>query len=267
MSTKTYKDFKFTVNQVKLMSQLYDSGLTADEVIAGFKQIHDMGGKSASPQEPTNENSQNGLSSTQPNNNSQNGHNQNSFSSPQPNNNNQSFGTPQRAFNSQQDFSFLFKTPTSVNSSSTPSMVFTPPSYTQPQGETPQGVAKSGKSRGRPKKPISNFVITEDDRVNFSPQVVALMEEGTVEVWGKINLLMKTKGLRIKNIVERGNGALSYSYVANWLKRPHTNDKNKVALVYSWYAEESVKGEENVLLSIENGHDQVEAPQIVKMDE
>ena len=45
---KTYKDFKFTVNQVKLMSQLYDSGLTADEVIAGFKQIQDMGGKSKS---------------------------------------------------------------------------------------------------------------------------------------------------------------------------------------------------------------------------
>ena len=48
MSTKTYKDFKFTVNQVKLMSQLYDSGLTADEVIAGFKQIQDRGGKSKS---------------------------------------------------------------------------------------------------------------------------------------------------------------------------------------------------------------------------
>ena len=45
---KTYKDFKFTVNQVKLMSQLYDSGLTADEVIAGFKQIYDMEGKSKS---------------------------------------------------------------------------------------------------------------------------------------------------------------------------------------------------------------------------
>ena len=43
---KTYKEFKFTVNQVKLMSQLYNSGLTADEVIAGFKQIQDMGGKS-----------------------------------------------------------------------------------------------------------------------------------------------------------------------------------------------------------------------------
>ena len=43
---KTYKDFKFTVNQVKFMSQLYDSGLTADEVVAGFKQIQNIGGKS-----------------------------------------------------------------------------------------------------------------------------------------------------------------------------------------------------------------------------
>jgi len=237
------------------MSQLYESGLTADEVVAGFKQIQDVGGKSVpanSPQRSTNENSQNGFSSPQPNNTSQ--------------NSNHSFNSPQSGFNSQQDF-YLFKTPTSVDSSSTPSMVFSPPSYTQPQGGTPLGEAKSSKARGRPKKPISNFVVNEEDRVTFSPQVVALMEEDTVEVWGKITLLMKRKGLKIKKIVEHSNGVLSYSYLANWLKRPHTNDKKKVALVYKWYVDEVGKGEENVLLAIENGHNQVEAPQIVMKDE
>ena len=128
MSTRTYKDFKFTVHQVHLMRQLYDSGMTVDEVLAGFKQIRDMIGKSApaaSPPGSTNENGQNVFSYTQGNSHSQNS-NQSGFLPP----------------SAQQDFSYQTSTPAGVNTSSTPLISLGPP-----RRENPKRKVKSSKGK------------------------------------------------------------------------------------------------------------------------
>ena len=251
MSPKHFNDFKFTVEQVQLMTQLYESGLTADEVVAGFKQIQDFKSKFGpvtSPQGSTNEHCQSGFS-TQPNNNQSTNHSfvspQSGFSS-QPNNksqsSNHSFVSPQSGFlsqDSQQDVSYQTKTPTSVKTSSAPSLVSSSTSSTHPQGETPQDKTK----RGRRKKPISSVVVTDEDRDFFSPRVVELMEADVVAVWVKITSLMEKKKLQIKDISDSVKGAMSYQYLKRWFNYPNMNDKKKVGLLYEWYVEEAGKEE------------------------
>ena len=144
MSTRTYKDFKFTVHQVHLMRQLYDSGMTVDEVLAGFKQIRDVEGKSvpaASPPGSTNESSQNVFGYSQGN-----SHSQNSNHSDQ-----SGFLPP----NAQQDFSYQTSNPASVNTSSTPLIILGPP-----QRGNPQRRAKSSKSR---RKKLGELFVMKDE--------------------------------------------------------------------------------------------------------
>ena len=144
MASKPYKDYRFSVKQVNLMSQLYNSGMTADDVIAGFKQIQDVGNPTP-PKTP----------------------------SPINKHNDSSFNSPQSYHNLTQDssvdgVSFIFKTPSSSEHNGAPSMVFTPPVYTQPQPQPLGEITKrrgSGRSeadvrargRGRPKRSKVDF--------------------------------------------------------------------------------------------------------------
>ena len=144
MSSNTYKDYKFTVEQVELMTKLYDSGLTANGVVSGFRQIKDFESKFGSATSPQGSINENRLSS---------------FSSSQTNNTNQSsshsFVSPKSGINSRQNVSNQTKTPTSVKTSSTPSMVSSHPT----QGETPQGKTNKGKR----KKSSCNVVVNDSD--------------------------------------------------------------------------------------------------------
>ena len=45
MAEKCYKSYKFSVEQVLLMKQLIETGMTETEVTAGFKQIQDTRNK------------------------------------------------------------------------------------------------------------------------------------------------------------------------------------------------------------------------------
>ena len=239
MASKPYKDYRFSVKQVNLMSQLYDSGMTADDVIAGFKQIQDVGNPTP-PKTP----------------------------SPVNKHDNSSFNSPQSYHNLTQDsegVSFIFKTPSSSEHNGAPSMVFTPPVYTQPQPQPLGEITKrrgSGRSeadvrargRGRPKRSKVDFNVTDEDRINFSPDVVLLMETDLLEVWGKITAFMKSNNIKIKEICEASDGILYYSYVSNWLKKPQTFDKQKVTALYKWYTEAVQKkvSPESISLMIEN---------------
>ena len=186
MADKSYKDYKFSVEQVNLMSQLYDSGMTADDVIAGFKQIQDAGNPKT-PKTPS------------PVNNRQ--------------NDDSSFNSPQSCHNLAQDSnmdgdSFIIKTP-------------------------------SSSKRGRPKK--VDFNVTDEDRINFSPDVILLMETDLQEVLEKITTLMKSNKFKIKEICDASDGILNYSWLNKWLQKPSTFNKQKVAALYKWYTEEVQK--------------------------
>ena len=203
------------MSQVSLMSQLYDSGLTANDVIAGFKQIQDISNTlPGSPKITVDKN--------------QIGH----------------FISHQSSYRdqSQQNYS-LAKPPNSFfDLEGDTSMFYTRPIYTQKTTIKQRGVSTTKvRRRGRRKKHV-NFIVTEEDHLNFSPQVVALMETDILEVWAKISSFMKRHSIKIKEVCDATGGVMYYSYLANWLKRrPHTNDKRRVASLYKWYAEEVEK--------------------------
>ena len=214
MTTKSYQDHRFSVSQVSLMSQLYDSGLTVDEVIAGFKQIQDITNTIPATPKITIDKSQNSH-----------------------------FIIDQNSYHdlSQQNYASIAP-PSPFFGNST--MFYTRPIFPQKTTMNHRGVAESkARRRGRPRKHV-NFTVTEEDRINFSPQVVALMETDVLDVWAKITWFMKRHNIKIKEVCNATGGVMYYSYLANWLKRrPHTNDKRRVAALYKWYAEEIEKRE------------------------
>ena len=83
--------------------------------------------------------------------------------------------------------------------------------------------------------------MTEEDRINFSPEVILLMETDLQEVWRKITTFMKSTDIKIMEISTTSNGILDHSDVSNWLEKPHYFDKQKVAALYKWYTEEVQK--------------------------
>ena len=214
MTTKSYQDHRFSVSQVSLMSQLYDSGLTVDEVIAGFKQIQDITNTIPATPKITIDKRQNGH-----------------------------FIIDQNSYHdlSQQNYASIAPPSPFFGLQGNSTMFYTRPIF--PQKTTMNHREIKVRRRGRPRK-HANFTVTEEDRINFSPQVVALMETDILDVWAKITWFMKRHNIKIKEVCNATGGVMYYSYLANWLKRrPHTNDKRRVAALYKWYAEEVEKRE------------------------
>ena len=226
MAEKCYKSYKFSVEQVHLMGQLIETGITESEVSAGFKQIQDMRNKSPSRNLKF-------LSSIKTN-----SHNGMVFSTPSHNrcqaSPSSTASTPGRRSQRTAVVNSIKLSDTKFDNSW---------SRTDGRGRKHKGapmLSIAGK-RGKPGTSHSNFEVTDEDRNLYSAEVIELMARSVSDVAREISVFMTQNKYKIKQIIDANPGNLYYAYCTNWFKKPHTAQKRKICGIYQWYVTELKK--------------------------
>ena len=224
MAEKSYKSYKFSVEQVHLMGQLIETGITESEVSAGFKQLQDMRNKSPS---------RTFLSSMKTH-----SHNGTVFSTPSHNrfqaSPNSTASTPGRRSQRTAVVNSIKLSDTKFDNSWP---------RTDNRGKKHKGaplLAIAGK-RGKPGTSHSNFEVTDEDRNLYSAEVIDLMGRSVSDVAREISVFMTQNKYKIKQIIDANPGNLYYAYCTNWFKKPHTAQKRKICGIYQWYVTELKK--------------------------
>ena len=272
MAEKCYKSYKFSVEQVVLMEQLIETGMTETDVAAGFKQIRDIGAKSSSTASafPSEIEPDSGNAVAVPIltcDRSQASPSSHSVLESSPRSQNRPQASP-----SSSDVTG-FSTPThnstrlSLNStSSTPTTPTRRSPRTSVMNSTKTSDAKLNnlqlntrgkKRRGAPMQAVASrrgklatsdsiFVLTNADRNLYSTEVIDLMARSVSEVANEISVFMAKNNYEIKQIADSNPGNLYNSYCLNWFKSPNTAQKQQVCGIYQWYVNELQKVKENL---------------------